>query len=160
MIMMQQVQNGEITQEEADAKMANGELISKGMEKVYKEEETLIKNQPSYEVCNSANVIIDPTCDGDIRKATFLIHEYNTSMAELKKDEYKKIVEEYEEVDEKTGKTLKVVSTTETGFYKNLDNINVDAVEFVNDEYGSQSANMFRHKDKTRRKIRAYEYWG
>lgn len=160
MIMMEQVQNGEITQEEADAKMASGELVSKGMEKVYREEETLIKNQPSYEVCNSANVIIDPTCDGDIRKATFLIHEYNTSMAELRKDEYKKTVEQYEEVDEVTGKTLKVVSTTETGFYKNLDNINVDAVEFVNDEYGSQSANMFRHKDKTRRKIRAYEYWG
>ena len=158
--IMQQVQTGEITQEEADAMMAEGQLVSKGMQKVYKEQETLIKNQPSYEVCNSANVIIDPTCDGDIKKATFLIHEYNTSMAELKKDEYVKTVESYEEVDETTGKTMMVESVTETGFYKNLDKINIDAVEFVNDEYGSQSANTFRHKDKTRRKIRAYEYWG
>lgn len=160
MIMMEKVQSGEMTQEEADSKMASGELVSKGMQKVYVEEETLIKNQPSYEVCNSANVIIDPTCDGDIRKATFLVHEYNTSMAELKKDEYVKTVEEYEEVDELTGKTTIVRTTTETGFYKNLDEINIDAVEFVNDEYGSQSANTFRHKDKTRRKIRAFEYWG
>ena len=158
--IMQQVQTGEITQEEADAMMAEGQLVSKGMQKVYKEQETLIKNQPSYEVCNSANVIIDPTCDGDIKKATFLVHEYNTSMAELKKDEYVKTVESYEEVDETTGKTMMVESVTETGFYKNLDKINIDAVEFVNDEYGSQSANTFRHKDKTRRKIRAYEYWG
>lgn len=158
--IMQQVQTGEITQEEADAMMAEGQLVSKGMQKVYKEQETLIKNQPSYEVCNSANVIIDPTCDGDIKKATFLVHEYNTSMAELKKDEYVKTVESYEEVDETTGKTMKVESVTETGFYKNLDKINIDSVEFVNDEYGSQSANTFRHKDKTRRKIRAYEYWG
>lgn len=159
-IMMEKVQSGEMTQEEADLKMASGELISKGMQKVYREEEALIKNQPSYEVCNSANVIIDPTCDGDIRKATFLVHEYNTSMAELKKDEYTKTVEEYEEIDKSTGKAIIVRTTTEVGFYKNLDDINIDAVEFVNDEYGSQSANTFRHKDKTRRKIRAFEYWG
>ena len=98
-------------------------------------------------MCNSVNVIIDPTCDGDIKKATFLVHEYNTSMAELKKDEYVKTVESYEEVDETTGKTMMVESVTETGFYKNLDKINIDAVEFVNDEYGSQSANTFRHKN-------------
>ena len=158
--IMQQVETGEITQEDADAILAEGKLVSKGMEKVYKEKETLIKNQPSYEVCNSANVIIDPTCDGDIKKATFVVHEYNTSMAELKKDEYKKTVEAYEELDEATGRMMKVESVTETGFYKNLDKINIDAVEFINDEYGSQSANTFRHKDKTRRKIRAYEYWG
>ena len=159
MIMMKQVQDGEITQEEADAKMASGELVSKGMQTVYVEKETLIKNQPSYEVCNSANVIIDPTCDGDIRKATFLIHEYNTSMAELKKDQYVRKVEEYEKLDS-NGNTIKVQTVTETGFYKNIDKINVDEVEFINDEYGSQSGNTFRHKDKTRRKIRAHEYWG
>ena len=158
--IMKQVETGEITQEDADAMLSEGKLVSKGMEKVYKEQETLIKNQPSYEVCNSANVIIDPTCDGDIKKATFVVHEYNTSMAELKKDEYKKTVEAYEELDEATGRMMKVESVTETGFYKNLDKINIDAVEFINDEYGSQSANTFRHKDKTRRKIRAYEYWG
>ena len=63
-----------------------GGKVSKGKEKVYVEKETLIKNQPEYEVCNPANVIIDPTCDGDLSKATFVAHEYNTSLAELKKE--------------------------------------------------------------------------
>jgi len=158
--IMNQVQSGEISQEEADAMLASGQLISKGMQKVYIEEETLIKNQPSYEVCNAANVIVDPTCDGDISKATFLIHEYSTSMSDLKKNEYKKTVEITKEIDEITGFEVEVEVVTESGFYKNLGSINIDAVEFINDEYGSTSANTFRHKDKTRRKIRAYEYWG
>ena len=160
MHIMNMVQNGEMTQEEADLKLSNGELISKGTEKVYVDKETLIKNEPEFEVCNPANVIIDPTCDGDISKATFIAHEYNTSLAELKKDEYVKTVEEYEEVDPISGSTVKVQKITETGFYKNLDSIDIDAVEFVSDEYGSEAANTFKHKDKTRRKIRAYEYWG
>ena len=154
------IQNGEMTPDEAQAMMDSGKLIKKGTEKVYVEEETLIKNQPTYEVCNSANVIIDPTCDGDISKATFLIHEYSTSMAELRKNEYIKTVEKIKELDESTGTSVEVEITKETGFYKNLDSINIDEVEFINDEYGSQAANTFKHKDKTRRKIRAYEYWG
>ena len=160
MHIMNMVQNGEMTQEEADIKLSNGELISKGTEKAYVDKETLIKNEPEFEVCNPANVIIDPTCDGDISKATFIAHEYNTSLAELKKDEYVKTVEEYEEIDPISGSTIKVQKITETGFYKNLDSIDIDAVEFVSDEYGSGAANTFKHKDKTRRKIRAYEYWG
>ena len=160
MTIMQQVENGEITQEEADAFMAEGKLISKGLEKVYVEEEVLVRNQPSYEVCNAANVIIDPTCDGDLSKATFVIHEYSTSMAELKKNEYVKTTETIEEIDKLTGTSVKVEVVTETGYYKNLDIINIDAVEFINDEFGSESANKFRHSDKARRKIRAYEYWG
>lgn len=160
MTIMQQVENGEITQEEADAFMAEGKLISKGLEKVYVEEEVLVRNQPSYEVCNAANVIIDPTCDGDLSKATFVIHEYSTSMAELKKNEYIKTTETIEEIDKLTGTSVKVEVVTETGYYKNLDTINIDAVEFISDEFGSESANKFRHSDKARRKIRAYEYWG
>ena len=35
--IMQQVQTGEITQEEADVMMAEGQLVSKGVQKVYKE---------------------------------------------------------------------------------------------------------------------------
>ena len=59
MHLMTMLQNGEITQEEFDRKTSSGELVSKGKEKVYIEKETLIKNQPEYEVCNPANVIID-----------------------------------------------------------------------------------------------------
>lgn len=153
------IKSGEMTEEDGIAFLQSGQLMSNGMKKVYEEEETLIANHPTYEVCNPANVIIDPTCDGDISKATFLVHEYSTSMAELKKNEYIKTIEEYEEILE-DGTTTIVKVELESGYYKNLNSINVDEVEFVNDEYGSESANTFRHKDKTRRKIRAFEYWG
>lgn len=153
------IKSGEMTEEDGIAFLQSGQLMSNGMKKVYEEEETLIANHPTYEVCNPANVIIDPTCDGDISKATFLVHEYSTSMAELKKNEYVKTIEEYEEILE-DGTTTIVKVESESGYYKNLNSINVDEVEFVNDEYGSESANTFRHKDKTRRKIRAFEYWG
>ena len=153
------IKSGEMTEEDGTAFLQSGQLMSNGMKKVYEEEETLIANHPTYEVCNPANVIIDPTCDGDISKATFLVHEYSTSMAELKKNEYVKTIEEYEEILE-DGTTTIVKVESESGYYKNLNSINVDEVEFVNDEYGSESANTFRHKDKTRRKIRAFEYWG
>lgn len=153
------IKSGEMTEEDGIAFLQSGKLMSNGMKKVYEEEETLIANHPTYEVCNPANVIIDPTCDGDISKATFLVHEYSTSMAELKKNEYVKTIEEYEEILE-DGTTTIVKVESESGYYKNLNSINVDEVEFVNDEYGSESANTFRHKDKTRRKIRAFEYWG
>ena len=77
-----------------------------------------------------------------------------------KKDEYVKTIEKYEEANLETGEKITVEKVTESGFYKNLDSIDIDSVEFVNDEYGSEAANTFRHKDKARRKIRAYEYWG
>ena len=36
------------------------------------------KNQPTVEVCNYNNVIIDPTCEGDIDKAQFVIYSFVT----------------------------------------------------------------------------------
>jgi len=44
------------------------------------------KNNPTVEVCNIRNVIIDPTCNGDIDKASFVIFSFETSLSELKKD--------------------------------------------------------------------------
>ena len=55
-----------------------------------------IKNQPVLTICDYNNIIVDPTCDGDIEKASFTVYSFETSLAELKKD----------------------------GRYKNLDNIN------------------------------------
>ena len=159
MKIQEMIQTGEMSQEEAGQFLQSGQLLSRGMKKVYIEEETLVENHPSYEVCNPANVIIDPTCEGNMPKATFAIHEYSTSMAELKKNEHKITIEEYEEIREDGSKVI-IKTQYESGYYKNLNAIDVDQVEFINDEYGSESANTFRHKDKTRRKIRAYEYWG
>ncbi len=145
MIMQQQVQAGQMTPEKAQAMIEVGEPVIKGYKTVYVEQETLTKNQPTYEVCANANVTIDPTCEGVISDALFVIHEYDTSYADLKADEYVR--------DEESGE--------EWGFYHNIDMIELTGDEGeVYDEFKSSAANNFKFKDKARKQLRAYEYWG
>ena len=44
------------------------------------------KNQPTIEVCNTRNIVIDPTCEGNLDKAGFVIYSFETSLSDLKKD--------------------------------------------------------------------------
>lgn len=50
-------------------------------------------NKPTAEICNLRNVYIDPTCKGDLDKAQFVIHSYESSLADLKKAGYYKNLE-------------------------------------------------------------------
>jgi len=138
-MMQQAVEAGQMSQEQAQAMVETGQLMQKGTEKVYVEEETLIKNGPLYEVRNSANVYIDPTCEGIIANAQFVVDEFQISWADLKKNEY----------DKESG----------TGYYKNLDQINVDS-ESDYDEYATNERQSFKFNDKPRKEMTAYEYWG
>jgi hypothetical protein len=97
-------------------------------------------NQPTVEVCDYRNVMIDPTCKGDLDKAGFVIFQFETSLSDLKK---------------------------QTGLYKNLDKIeeniknailNRASIELSDDEFIEGS--NFNYKDKARKKFTAYEYWG
>ena len=92
-----------------------------------------IVNRPTLEVCDYRNVIIDPTCMGDIEKASFVIYSFESSKAELEKD----------------------------GKYKNLDHILVDNNSILGepDHSGSDGSN-FNFKDEPRKRIVVYEYWG
>lgn len=144
MMMEQAVNNGLMTMEEFQNRMMLGEPMQKGTKQVEVEVTKIVKNQPKYEVCNTANVIIDPTCEGYLEDAKFIIHEYDTSMAELKKEEYYK--------DPETGEI--------TGVYQNLDKIKDDEGEAVYDEHKSEAYNNFKFNDKARKKLTAYEYWG
>jgi len=92
------------------------------------------KNQPVLTVCDYNNVVIDPTANGIIDKAQFIIYSFETSRAELKKDSR----------------------------YKNIDDINFDSVSVLNEpDYKVQSDDIsFTFKDNTRKKIIAREYWG
>lgn len=94
----------------------------------------LVKNHPTVTICNYANVTIDPTCEGDISKANFVIHSYETSMADLKA----------------------------TGLYKNLDKIEVQNSNTLNAIHheSSQGTEHFNFQDKARKKLVVYEYWG
>ena len=142
MMMRDLVQSGQMSPEQAQAMLETGEPMQKGTKLEMVEREVLVKNQPTYEVCVTANVTVDPTCNGVIEDAMFIIHEFSTSYAELVKDEYSK--------DE---------DGEEYGFYHNLDYIKNDSDD-IYDPHLSSEANNFKFKDKARKKLKAYEYWG
>lgn len=93
-----------------------------------------VRNAPTAEILPYQNIIIDPTCEGDIDKAGFAIRSFDTSMSMLKKD----------------------------GKYKNLEYINVDNVGPLNepDHNSGDFQQNFQFKDNPRKKIVVYEYWG
>lgn len=159
-LLRQQVESGQLSIEAATQIMQSGQPMQKGMKTVYKEKTVLVKNQPVYRVCNAANVRIDPTCEGVFEDAKFIIHEYDTSFSELRKDEHIVSWEEEEYLDEATA-TIKVRKVKhERGFYKNLEILKEMNIETIGDVYGSLPGQTFKFSDKPRKKARAYEYWG
>ena len=141
-LIQQAVESGQMTSEQAQAMFETGQPVQMGTKIVTVEKEVLVKNQPTYEVCVNANVIVDPTCDGVASEALFIIHEYDTSYADLKSDEY------YKDEDGEEG-----------GFYYNLDFIE-DANSEEYDEHLSEESNNFKFQDKARKRLKAFEYWG
>lgn len=93
-----------------------------------------VKNAPTVEVCNSANVTIDPTCLGDLKKASFLVYHFESSLSELEKD----------------------------GKYKNLSAINISTSSILGetDHASSDGSKNFNFSDEPRKKFVVYEYWG
>lgn len=94
-----------------------------------------VRNQPTLEVCDYNNVVIDPTCMGDISKASFVIYSFESNMAELKKNKR----------------------------YKNLDAINKDNNSILGTpDHVAASADTqnFNFADEARKKFVVYEYWG
>ena len=153
MIMQRAVEMGKMSPEEAQAMIQSGKPIQTGSEMIKVQKEILIENKPTYEVCDNRNVILDPTANGKQEDLNFIIHEYETDMSTLKKQEFIREKEEDEE-----GKEI----AYESGIYKNLDKIKVsstaDTREYYNDTTEDQTA--FEFSDKPRKKLRAYEYWG
>lgn len=92
------------------------------------------KNAPTVEVCDYRNVVVDPTCHGDIDKAGFVIYSFESSLSQLEKD----------------------------GKYKNLKQINVANNGPLNepDHRSNLDAAAFQFSDEPRKKIVVHEYWG
>lgn len=103
-----------------------------GQEEV-KKTRTLV-NKPTLEVCDYRNVIVDPTCLGNIDKAGFLIYTFETSMSDLEKDKR----------------------------YKNLKYVNVDGNTVLGtpDHIPSDGVRSFNFRDQPRKKLVVHEYWG
>lgn len=93
-----------------------------------------LKNSPTVEVCDYRNVTIDPTCLGDMDKASFVVYSFESSLSELEKD----------------------------GKYKNLKQIDISNTSILGqpDHATSENANNFNFSDKPRKKFVVHEYWG
>lgn len=106
------------------------QIVGKRTEKQMK----TVKNVPTVEICDYRNVLVDPTCQGDVDKAGFIIYSFESSLSMLKKD----------------------------GKYKNLDKIQVANNGPLNepDHRGDLSSMSFNFSDEPRKKIVVHEYWG
>ena len=102
-------------------------------EEEYTEMKT-IKNCPTLDLCDFNNVTLDPSCDGDIDKAGFVIYTFETSMSELKA----------------------------SGLYTNLDDVkeNNSSSPLADPDHTSDEETAFQFKDKARKRVVAKEYWG
>lgn len=102
-----------------------------------KEKIRVVRNHPTVEVCDYRNVIVDPSCQGDIDKAKFVIFSFESCMADLEKDKkYKHL--------------------------KNLKKINVEGNSILGepDHTASYGVKTFNFSDEPRKKFVVYEYWG
>lgn len=98
------------------------------------EEEEILQNEPTVQILNPANVYIDPSCEGDMNKALFVITSFETNKAELLKQKDR---------------------------YKNLDKINWEGSSpLAQPDHVTNTPDNFAFKDESRKKIVAYEYWG
>ena len=133
-VLAQMVQAGQISEEESIQILESGQPIQIGVESVEIEKEVI--NRPVVQIRDSRNVIIDPSCEGDIDNAQFIIDKFTTDLSSLKKD----------------------------GRYHNLDKIEEKNYATVDDTYyhdnDYKSDPSFRFTDKPRKKLVAYEYWG
>ena len=158
MMMREQVQSGQMTEAQMIAMIETAEPMQIGTKIVQVEKEKLIENHPTIEVRNIANIIIDPTCEGDITKAAFLIEEYPVSLSDLKKEEFKEREIEEETTDE-AGNKVVTKRKESTGIYKNLDMLDGEE-EFQYSEHHGQTAQSSKLEGKARKKLKAYDYWG
>jgi hypothetical protein len=138
MYLITQVQQGMMTEEEAQARMQSGEPMVIGTKK--EKRMVTVKNHPKYRICEYDKVVIDPTCEGDLDKAQFIIMPFETSMSDLKRDGT------YKNLDKIFGKDGKVISVSSSD------------EEFISSQ--KKNVSGFEFKDKARRKLTAYEYYG
>jgi len=106
-----------------------GEVLTKQLK--------VLVNRPHAEVCRIEDIYIDPTCRGDMSKAQFVIHRYETDLSTLRS------AKKYKNLD----KVSKSGSFTDTDYEATSDKLD-------------DSITNFKFQDEPRKKVVMYEYWG
>jgi len=92
----------------------------------------VLKNQPDAQLCRIQDIYLDPTAEGDIDRAQFIIHRYESDLSTLKKAKK----------------------------YKNLNKLAQNMARDDGDDFDPTDDTEFVFKDKARKKLVVYEYWG
>jgi hypothetical protein len=92
----------------------------------------ILVNQPDATICRLEDIYIDPTCFGDLNKANFVCHRYESDMSTLRK----------------------------SGKYKNLKKLAVSMLDGESPDYDPEDETEFKFQDVARKKVLVYEYWG
>ena len=131
------VQSGQMAEEQMMEIMESGQWtqIPVDQQPITVQVEKTYINRPVLEIKDSRKVIIDPSCEGNIDNAQFIIDKFLTDLSTLRKD----------------------------GRYTNLDIIQEKEYNSRSDtDYDPEynESNDFNFKDRPRQKLTAYEYWG
>lgn len=106
--------------------------VQEGEEEV--EVEDILANHPTVEVMNPNNVVIDPSCNGDLDKAQYVVVSFETNKLELMKQD---------------------------GRYHNLDKVDWEnASPNTEPNHSTSTPTDYHLKDSNRKPVVAYEYWG
>lgn len=96
-------------------------------------EQKTVKNNPTIEVCNYKNIVIDPSALGEIDKVGFISYTFESSLSILRKDNR----------------------------YNNLKFINITGNSILNEpDHNVVDNSSFNFNDKPRKKFVVHEYWG
>ena len=136
MFVYSEVSKGNMSQKDAIALMQSGEPIKRTVKRT---KTVVTANHPTLRVCEYDRLIIDPTCEGDLEKAQFIVVPFETSYSELMSEgKYKNL----DKIFTEDGVILQGKMDDST-FYKTITN-----------------QTGFEFKDKARKKLTAYEYYG
>jgi len=91
-----------------------------------------IVNRPRVELVRNSMLWIDPTAEGTIEDAKFVVYKYTSSLSELRQD----------------------------GRYKNLDEIVIDGRIIYDEDTPYYRDDTFQFEDEPRKQIEVVEYWG
>ena len=98
------------------------------------EVEKVLINKPTLFIHDPANVVIDPSCQGDVERAKFFAISFESSYAELVKQKDR---------------------------YKNLESVDWEnAPAYTDPDHKTDMPMDFQFKDKARKRVLAHEYWG
>lgn len=125
--------------EELQAAFEESQALGKPViaKKVREEEvttEEFVYNRPTAEICDVDSVIIDPSCEGVLSKAKFVVHRFTSCKGDLSNDPK----------------------------YFNLEHIDLDTANALGQpEYSNKTEQRtFNFKDDSRTKFFVHEYWG